>query len=178
MRDGKVNTADTRTSRTFGEIVRANVLTRFNAILGTMFVLILMFGEGQDALFGFVLLFNTLIGVVQEWRAKRTLDRLAVLSAPSAHVVRDGALHDIPVGEIVADDVVELRAGDQVPADGELLSASGLEVDESLLTGESDPVEHTIGEEVRSGSIVVAGNARMRATAVGPDAYAQRLAAE
>ena len=88
VREGKVNTADARTSRTFGEIVRANVLTRFNAILGTMFVLILMFGEPQDALFGFVLLFNTLIGVVQEWRAKRTLDRLAVLSAPRARVVR------------------------------------------------------------------------------------------
>src|SRR5690242_11208239 len=90
VRDGQVNTADTRTSRTLTEIVRANVLTRFNAILGTMFVLILVFGEGQDALFGFVLLFNTLIGVVQEWRAKRTLDRMAVITQPMVRVVRDG----------------------------------------------------------------------------------------
>jgi cation-transporting P-type ATPase E len=178
VREGRVNVAEERTSRTLGEIVRANVFTRFNAILGTMFVLILIFGAGQDALFGFVLLFNTLIGVIQEWRAKRTLDRLAVLSAPRSHVVRDGALVDIAVGDVVADDVIELRAGDQVPADGEILVASGLEVDESLLTGESDPVEHDVGDEVRSGSIVVAGTARMRATAVGPDSYAHRLATE
>ena len=84
VRAGKVNVADDRTSRTLSEILRANVLTRFNAILGTAFVLILVFGEGQDALFGIVLLFNVLIGVVQEWRAKRTLDRLAVLNAPRA----------------------------------------------------------------------------------------------
>ena len=83
VRAGQVNVADERTSRTLPEILRANVLTRFNAILGTAFVLILVFGEGQDALFGFVLLFNVLIGVVQEYRAKRTLDRLAVLNAPA-----------------------------------------------------------------------------------------------
>ena len=82
VRAGQVNVADDRTSRTLSEILRANVFTRFNAILGTAFVLILIFGEGQDSLFGFVLLFNVLIGVIQEWRAKRTLDRLAVLNAP------------------------------------------------------------------------------------------------
>ncbi len=178
VREGRVNSADVRTSRTLGEIIRANVFTRFNAILGTMFVLILIFGAGQDALFGFVLLFNTLIGVIQEWRAKRTLDRLAVLSAPRAHVVRDGQVDDIAVEGIVVDDVVELRAGDQVPADGTLLAGDGLEVDESLLTGESDPVSHHPGDEVRSGSIVVAGSGRMRATAVGADAYAHKLAVE
>jgi len=178
VRAGHVNSADVRTSRTLGEIIRANVFTRFNAILGTMLVLILIFGAGQDALFGFVLLFNTLIGVIQEWRAKRTLDRLAVLSAPRAHVVRDGKVDDIAVEGIVVDDVVELRTGDQVPADGTVLSSDGLEVDESLLTGESDPVSHHPGDEVRSGSIVVAGSARMRATAVGSDAYAHKLAVE
>jgi cation-transporting ATPase E len=178
VRDGKVNIADDRTSRTFGEILRANVLTRFNAILGTMFVLILVFGEGQDALFGFVLLFNTLIGVVQEWRAKRTLDRLAVLSAPKARVVRDGKLQEIPVNEVVLDDLCDLRAGDQVPADGTVRKSDGLDLDESLLTGESEPVAKHAGDEVLSGSIVVAGSGLFQATRVGADAYARRLAAE
>jgi cation-transporting P-type ATPase E len=116
VRAGQVNSADERTSRTLTEILKANVLTRFNAILGTAFVLILVFGEGQDALFGIVLLFNVLIGVVQEYRAKRTLDRLAVLNAPRARVVRDGVVREVPVTEVVLDDLCELAAGDQVPA--------------------------------------------------------------
>jgi cation-transporting P-type ATPase E len=175
---GKVNVADTRTSRTFGEILRANVLTRFNAILGTMWVLIIVFGDARDGLFGFVLVFNTLIGVVQEWRAKRTLDRLAVLSAPLACVVRDDTAQEVAVAEIVLDDLVELRTGDQVPADGTLCRDAGLELDESLLTGESDPVDKREHDTVLSGSIVVAGSGRFQATAVGPDAYARRLATE
>jgi cation-transporting ATPase E len=178
VRAGQINVVDDRTSRTFAEIVRANVLTRFNAILGTAFVLILIFGEGQDALFGFVLLSNILIGVVQEYRAKRTLDRLAVLNAPRAHVVRDGEVDEIAVGEVVLDDLCELRAGDQVPADGVLHSVDGLELDESLLTGESDPVAPIVGAEVLSGSIAVAGKARFQVTRVGADAYARRLATE
>src|SRR5262245_36537697 len=117
VRDGEVNVADDRTSRTLGEIVRANVFTRFNAILGTLFVLILVFGQSRDSLFGFVLVANTLIGVVQEYRAKRTLDRLAVLSAPKAHVVRDGATEEVAVGDVVLDDLVELRSGDQIVAE-------------------------------------------------------------
>ena len=178
VRAGQVNTADDRTSRTFAEILRANVLTRFNAIIGTMFVLILVFGEGQDSLFGFVLLFNTLIGVVQEWRAKRTLDRLAVLAAPKARVVRDGEVHEVAVTEVVLDDLCELRAGDQVPADGVVQDAQGLEIDESLLTGESDPEEKRNGDEVLSGSIAVAGSGRFQATRVGADSYARKLATE
>ncbi len=140
VRAGQVNVADDRTSRTLSEILRANVFTRFNAILGTAFVLILIFGEGQDSLFGFVLLFNVLIGVIQEWRAKRTLDRLAVLNAPGARVVRDGEVREIPVTEIVLDDLCDLVAGEQVAADGVVLAVDGLELDESMLTGESDPV--------------------------------------
>ena len=175
---GQVNVANERTSRTLTEIVRANVLTRFNAILGTAFVLILVFGQGQDALFGFVLLFNVLIGVVQEWRAKRTLDRLAVLNAPEARVVRDGEVREVAVTDVVLGDLCDLRAGDQVPADGVLLSVEGLELDESLLTGESDPVAKGEGDEVLSGSIAVAGRGRFQATRVGSDAYARRLATE
>jgi cation-transporting ATPase E len=178
VREGKVNRGDERTSRTFGEIVRANVFTRFNAILGTMFVLILVFGDGRDALFGFVLVANTLIGIVQEWRAKRTLDRLAVLSSPRARVTRDGGVQEIAVEEVVLDDLCDLRAGDQVPADGNVCKADGLEIDESMLTGESDPVSKNEGDEVLSGSIVVAGSGCMQTTRVGPDAYARRLARE
>ena len=176
--DGLTNESGERTSRTFQEIVRANVLTRFNAILGTMLAIILVVGPIQDALFGIVLVSNALIGIVQEMRAKRTLDRLAVLNAPRAAVVRDGATQEVAVEEVVLDDLVELRAGDQVSADGVVAASQGLEIDESLLTGESDPVDKEIGAEVLSGSIVVAGHGRFQTTAVGAEAYARRLATE
>jgi cation-transporting P-type ATPase E len=178
VRAGQVNSADERTSRTLSEILKANLLTRFNAILGTAFVLILVFGEGQDALFGIVLIFNVLIGVVQEYRAKRTLDRLAVLNAPRARVVRDGVVREVPVTEVVLDDLCDLATGDQVPADGILRAVDGLEIDESLLTGESDPVSKDAGDEVLSGSIAVAGRGQFQATRVGADAYARGLAIE
>jgi len=178
VRAGQVNVADDRTSRKFSEILRANVFTRFNAILGTAFVLILVFGAGQDGLFGIVLLFNVLIGVTQEYRAKRTLDRLAVLNAPRARVVRDGEVREVNVTEVVLGDLCDLRAGDQVVADGIVQSVDGLELDESMLTGESDPVTKDEGAEVLSGSIAVAGRGRFQATAIGADAYARRLATE
>ncbi len=175
---GLVNVSAARTSRTLIEIVRANVFTRFNAILGTMLGLILVFGSPADGLFGIVLIVNALIGIVQELRAKVTLDRLAVLSAPIARVVRDAAVVEIRVEEIVLDDLVELRAGDQVPADGVARASDGLELDESLLTGESDPIVKQISDPVLSGAIVVAGSGRFQATAVGDDAYARKLATE
>ena len=114
-----------------------------------------------------MLVANALIGIVQEYRAKRTLDRLAVLNAPIARVVRDGTVAEIAVEAVVLDDLVELRAGDQVPADGTVHDADGLEIDESLLTGESDPVDKDADDEVLSGSIVVAGRGRFQATRVG-----------
>ncbi|HEX5096539.1 MAG TPA: HAD-IC family P-type ATPase [Acidimicrobiia bacterium] len=175
---GDVNTADERTSRPLSEIIRANVFTRFNAILGTMLVLIIIVGPFQDALFGVVLVANTLIGIVQEWRAKRTLDRLAVLNAPQARVVRDGQVTEIAVDGVVLDDLLELRTGDQVPADGRVVEEDGLEIDESLLTGESEPVAKDADDEVLSGSIVVAGRGRCEVTRVGADSYARRLATE
>lgn len=178
VRAGAVNVDEDRTSRTIAEIFRANTFTRFNAILGAMLVLILVSGDWADALFGVVLVANTAIGVVQEWRAKRTLDRLAVLSAPRARVVRDGRVCEVPTAEVVLDDLCELAAGDQVVVDGVALESDHLEVDESLLTGESDPVAKRFGDAVLSGSIVVAGRGRLRATGVGRDAYARRLATE
>src|SRR2546421_2997436 len=111
---GETNASGERTSRSFAEILRANIFTRFNFILGTLLVAILAVGDVQDALFGIVLVSNALIGIVQEVRAKRTLDNLAVLNAPRARVVRDGSTSDIDVDEVVLDDIVELHTGDQV----------------------------------------------------------------
>ncbi|MCU1459651.1 MAG: ATPase, P-type (transporting), superfamily, subfamily [Actinomycetia bacterium] len=174
---GQTNEADDRTSRTVVQIVRANVFTRFNAILGVMLAVVFALGDYRDGLFGVILVSNSAIGIAQELYSKRTLDRLAVLNAPGARVVRDGKVLEIPVEAVVLDDLVEVRAGDQVPADGVVRSSNGLQVDESLLTGESDPVDKPAGSALMSGSIVVSGSGRFQATAVGNDAYARKLAA-
>ncbi len=166
---GDVNDVPQAPSRTIGEILRANVFTRFNLLLGVLVVVIL---------FGLVLIANTTIGIVQELRAKRALDRLALLSAPRARVVREGQTEEIGVHEVVLDDLLELEPGDQIIVDGRVVVALGLEVDESLLTGESDAVAKHAGDEVLSGSFVVAGTGRYRATRVGKEAYAVRLAEE
>ena len=173
---GQVNDVPTAPSRTVREIVRANVLTRFNALLGSLLVVILIVGPIQDALFGGVLIANALIGILQELRAKRTLDRLAVLTSPRARIVREGQAREMPVSAVVLDDVIDLEPGDQVVVDGEVLDARGLEVDESLLTGESEPVPKHAGDEVLSGSFVAAGSGRFRASRVGAEAYAAQLA--
>ena len=175
---GRTNAYESPTSRTPGEIVRANVFTVFNGLLLTLLVIILATGQWQNGLFGGVIVANSAIGIVQELRAKRTLDRLAILNAPRARVVRDGVEVETEVAGVVADDLLDLRAGDQVPADGVVHESAGLEIDESLLTGESDPVAKSVGDDVRSGSIVVAGHGRFQATAVGAEAYATKLAIE
>ncbi|MEJ7651703.1 MAG: HAD-IC family P-type ATPase [Nakamurella sp.] len=175
---GRTNAVDTRSSRSVWEIIKANVLTRFNAILGALFVLILITGSIADGLFGLILVANSLIGIVQEVLAKRKLDRLALLNAPITRVVRDGVVVEVPTAEVVQDDLVELRTGDQVPADGFVRSEDGLELDESNLTGESDAVAKRPDDEVRSGTSVVAGTGRFVAAQVGPDAYANKIAAE
>jgi cation-transporting ATPase E len=167
-----------RTSRSTVEIVRANVLTFFNGLLGTLCVIVLMTGRWQNALFGAVVVVNAAFGIVQELRAKRTLDRLAVLNAPAVHVVRDGAEGTVPAGQVVVGDLVLLGAGDQVPVDGFVQSSTGLAIDESLLTGEAEPIGKEAGQQVLSGSIVVAGRGSVQAVAVGDSAYATRLAME
>jgi cation-transporting P-type ATPase E len=167
-----------RTSRSVAEILRGNILTRFNLILGVLLAVILAVGAPQDALFGIVLVTNALIGIIQELRAKRTLDRLAVLSAPRVRVVRDGAARDIDVAELVPGDLIDLRAGDQLVADGVVHSSASLQADESLLTGESEPVAKRAGDQLLSGSFVAAGSGGYQATAVGSEAYARKLAAE
>ncbi len=165
-------------TRTVAEIIKANVFTRFNFIVGSLFVVILVVGPLNDALFGGVVIANTLIGIIQEVRAKRTLDRLAVVNAPHARVVRDGNVVAIPMNEVVLDDVLELAPGDQVVVDGEVGESAALEVDESLLTGESETVPKPPGSPVMSGSFVAAGSGRYQATKVGRDAYAVSLAEE
>ena len=175
---GRRNDAPARPTRSVAEIVAANVFTRFNGLLGAMFIVILVVGSVRDALFGVVLVANSAIGIVQELRAKRTLDRLQVLTAPRAKAVRDGAVLEVAVPEVVVDDVLEAVAGDQVVVDGEVVSADGLEIDESLLTGEADAVRKAVGDPVLSGSFVAAGAGRYRATSVGAEAYAARLTAE
>ena len=175
---GLVNRAVARPSRTLTEIIRANVLTRFNALLGALLVVILVVGPVQDSLFGLVIAANSLVGIVQELRAKRTLDRLSVLNAPTATVCRDGETSQIRAEDVVRDDVLALGPGDQLVVDAAVLEAASLEVDESLLTGESDPVTKLPGDEVLSGSFVVAGSGRARASRVGEAAYAVALAAE
>jgi cation-transporting P-type ATPase E len=172
---GQVNAAPPAAGRTLAQILRANVCTRFNAILGSLFVVVLVIGPPQDALFGVVLVVNTGIGVFQEVRAKRALDRLAIVTAAQARVIRDGAVASIPVSSVVLDDVLELRPGDQVPVDGTILLAEGIELDEALLTGEAEPAPKDAGDKVLSGSFVVAGAGRIQATGVGGAAYAARL---
>jgi cation-transporting ATPase E len=151
------------------------VLTRFNAILLALLVVILIVGPVQDALFGLILVANSGIGIFQELRAKRTLDRLSVLNAPTARAVRDSETVTVPAGQVVLDDVLELRSGDQVVIDGQVLQASGLEIDESLLSGEADPIGKEPGDDVLSGSFVVAGSGRVVAAKVGGESYAAKL---
>lgn len=175
---GQTNVAPPPGGRTTWDIVRTNIFTWFNLILGVLCVAVLAFGSWEDALFGSIIVINSLIGIVQEMRAKIALDRLSVLTAPAAKVIRDSRKQELPVSEVVLDDIVLLTTGDQVVADGEVLESNSLEVDESLLTGESVPVLKQPGDRLLSGSFVVAGSGVFRATAVGREAYAQRLALE
>lgn len=175
---GQVNDVPVRSSRSFGEIVRANVFTRFNAIIGVLWLIMLVVAPIQDSLFGFVILANTGIGIVQEWRAKKTLDSLAVIGEARPTVRRDGAAVEVSTHEIVLDDLIEIGPGDKIAVDGVCAEADGLEIDESLLTGEADPVVKRPGDQVMSGSFVVAGGGAFAATKVGREAYAAQLAEE
>ena len=175
---GRVNVVEGTNTRTWGQIIKANVVTRFNMILGILLAVILVVGPINDALFGFVLAVNIVIGIVQEVRSKATLDRLAVLNAPKAEVIRDGVRVQIAVGDVVEDDVLWLSSGQQLVVDGAIIDGVGLEIDESMLTGEADAIHKTTGDQVLSGSAVVAGTGTMVATRVGSNAYAAQLATE
>ncbi|MEU1497433.1 cation-translocating P-type ATPase [Streptomyces sp. NPDC005732] len=175
---GEVNDVPVRSSRSLGEIVRANVFTRFNAIIGVLWLIMLSVAPFQDSLFGYVILANTGIGIIQEWRAKKILDSLAVIGEAKPTVRRDGVATEVSTSAIVLGDVIEIGPGDKIVVDGACVEADGLEIDESLLTGEADPVVKRPGDEVMSGSFVVAGGGAFTATKVGREAYAAQLAEE
>ncbi len=172
---GETNDVRQRTSRSIASIIRENVLTLFNAILISAAVLVLIFGHPQDVVFGGVLIINAIIGIASELKAKRTLDSLAIVDAPTALVIRDGKTQEILAKDVVLDDVMCLELGTQICADGIVEESSGLEVDEALLTGESTPVKKKVGDQVLAGTSVVAGSALMVAHAVGAQTYAQDL---
>ncbi len=175
---GQVNIPPRSETRTLREIVRSNVLTRFNLLITALLVVILIVAPIQDALFGVVMVVNAAIGIIQELRAKRTLDRLTLLGSPRVRAVRDGSSREILSSEVVLDDLIELSSGDQLVADCIVAESAGLEVNEALLTGESDPVVKEPSDECLSGSFVVAGTGRCVVTAVGGDAFASRLTSE
>ncbi|MBN9224021.1 MAG: ATPase [Microbacterium sp. SCN 70-27] len=175
---GQTNAYRADTSRSAASIIRANVFTLFNGIVFACFGILFALGRWQDALFGFAAIANAIIGSVQEFRAKAALDKLALMNAASARVRRDAVESEIPPGEVVLDDILVLRAGDQVPADARVVSVRGLEIDESMLTGEADAVDKKVGDEALSGSIVVAGEGAAQVVRVGADAYANAFADE
>ncbi|WP_327345072.1 HAD-IC family P-type ATPase [Streptomyces europaeiscabiei] len=175
---GEVNDVPVRSSRSTVEIVRANVFTRFNAIIGVLWLVMLFVAPFQDSLFGYVILANTGIGIIQEWRAKKTLDSLAVIGEAKPTVRRDGVATPVGTSDVVLGDVIEIGPGDKIVVDGECVETDGLEIDESLLTGEADPVVKQPGDQVMSGSFVVAGGGAFTATKVGREAYAAQLAEE
>jgi cation-transporting ATPase E len=176
--DGKVNKIPERATRSIARIVRANVFTRINAILGVLFAIVLVTGSLINGLFGLLIVANSVIGMVQEIRAKQTLDKLAIVSQAKPLVRRQSGTLSLPPGEVVCDDIIELGPGDQIVVDGEVVEEQNLEVDESLLTGEADPITKHIGDVVMSGSFVISGSGAYRATKVGSDAYAAQLSAE
>jgi E1-E2 ATPase len=147
---GQSNQVRDVTSRGVADILKSNLLTRFNALLGSLLVVILIVGPLRDAVFGVILVANALIGIAQELRAKYTLDRLAIVAAPQAIAVRDGAPKRVAIGEVVHGDLLQLTAGDEVVVDGKLESNEHIELNEALLTGEAIPVVKTRGDQVRA----------------------------
>ncbi len=176
--DGRANTSTEGTSRTTTQIVVANIFNPVNAIMLTLFALILIAGYPADGLFVGVVISNSVIGITQELYARRELKKLELLNAPMATVRRSGVEAEVAVEQLVEDDIVLLAPGDQLVVDGEVLTTEGLEIDESLLTGEADPIDKGIGDEVLSGSFVSAGSGSYRATRVGAKSYANQLAEE
>lgn len=175
---GNTNKQDNSSSRSFLSILRANIFTLFNAIVGTSFLALLALGQWKDALFGLAVVSNVLIGVIQEFRSKRTLDRISLLHAPHAKVRRDGEIIELNLEDIVLGDLLELRAGDQLLADAEVIHSDGLELDESVLTGESEAVHKQAGDEVLASSAVAAGRGTARVIRVGSHTYASKITLE
>jgi len=180
--EGKTNDVPARAARSVAEIIRGNVFTRINAILGVLLIIVLSTGSVINGAFGLLIIANSAIGMIQELRAKQTLDKLAIVGQAKPLVRRQSRTGSVSTplapSEVVLDDVIELGPGDQIVVDGVILEAANLEIDESLLTGEADPIAQDAGQQVMSGSFVVAGSGAYRATKVGREAYAAKLAEE
>ena len=175
--EGKVNADENPNTRTYKQIIRENTLTFFNFLNLVLLVLVLLVGSYKNAFFVCIIVINTLIGIAQEIRAKKTIDKLAILTARKSVVIREGQKWTVPTEELVLDDVVCLKTGDQVPADACILEGS-LEVNESLLTGESDNLPKSEGDELFSGSFVTSGEACCQIIHVGKDNYAAQITSE
>ena len=169
---GQTNDIPVRAARSVREIIRANVFTRINAILGVLLIIVATTGSLINGMFGLLIVFNSVIGMVQEIRAKQTLDKLAIVGQAKPLVRRRSGTQSLPPGEVVLGDIIELGPGDQIVVDGDIVEEAELEIDESLLTGEADPIGKDVGDHVMSGSFVIAGSGAYRATKVGRDAYA------
>ena len=174
---GEVNVDAGVRTRSVRQIVRENTLTLFNAINVILAVFVLITGSYKNMLFMVVIVCNTLIGIVQEIRSKRTTDRLSIVASSKASVLRDGALVELPLDALVRDDIIELGRGDQIPADSVVVKGS-CDVNESLLTGESTLVKKRPGDELMSGSYLNAGTVRARVVHVGAENYAAKISAE
>ncbi len=175
---GLVNSQEFVSSRSLAHILRSNILTLFNAVVGSAFIVLLVIGKWQDALFGIPVLVNILVGIGQELRSKRALDRLSLLSTPSARVRRSGKSVEIGLAEVVVDDLLEIKAGDQLVADAKIVQAQALAVDESLLSGEAEPIGKSVDDVLISGSVVISGSALAQVSRVGIETYSGRMSAE
>lgn len=175
--EGKVNADENPNTRTYKQIIRENTLTFFNFLNLVLLVLVLLVGSYKNAFFVCIIVINTLIGIAQEIRAKKTIDKLAILTARKSVVIREGQKWTVPTEELVLDDVVCLKTGDQVPADARVLEGS-VEVNESLLTGESDNLPKNVGDELFSGSFVTSGEANCQIIHVGKENYAAQITSE
>ena len=177
IEQGKVNADENLNTRTYKQIVRENTLTFFNFLNLVLLILVLMVGSYKNAFFVGIIIINTLIGIAQEIRAKKTIDKLAILTAKKSIVIREGKKWTVPTEDLVLDDLVCLKTGDQVPADAKVLEGS-VEVNESLLTGESDNLPKNVGDELFSGSFVTSGEACCQIIHVGKDNYAAQITSE
>lgn len=178
VRDGLVNISPKVPTRTFAQILRANLFTRFNAINAILAVLVIIAGSPKNALFSGVIITNTLVGIIQEVRAKKTIEKLSLLNAAHAKVVREGKEQEIAMEQIVIDDVLALVPGVQLLADGKVMDGCEFEVDEAMLTGEADPVHKKANDELLSGSFIVSGSGYGVVTRVGGNTYSSKIANE
>ena len=177
VEEGLTNRADISTDKTTKEIVISNVFTYFNLIFLVITILLIMVGSFRNLTFLPIIIGNTVIGIVQEIRAKKTLEKMSLLNAPHADVIRNGSVKQISTDELVKDDVILLTAGKQICADAVVISGN-IQVNESLLTGEADEVEKTEGSTLMSGSFVVSGECYARLEKVGNESYISKLSLE